>query len=64
MRLHHHITDLAGSGLVLTGFLLAAMALSAVPVLVQDLTRHPAEVQPTGGPGQHAPSLSGPERAT
>jgi hypothetical protein len=40
MRVHRHIVDLAGSGLVLIGFLLAAMALSAVPVLVQGLTRH------------------------
>ena len=40
VRIHHHLVDLAGSGLVLIGFLLAAMALSAVPVLVQGLTRH------------------------
>jgi hypothetical protein len=65
MRLHRHITDLAGSGLVLIGFLLAAMAVSAVPVLVQGLTRHPPQqVQPVGGPGQHHATLSGSERAT
>jgi hypothetical protein len=47
MRVHRHIADLAGSGLVLIGFLLAAMALSAVPALVQSLTRHgPPPAQP------------------
>ena len=60
MRVHRHIADLAGSGLVLIGFLLAAMALSAVPVLVQGLTRHAPQVQPA----QSGPSLSGSERAT
>jgi len=34
---HRHLTDLAGSGLVLIGFLLAALALSAVPVVIQGL---------------------------
>jgi hypothetical protein len=64
MRVHRHITDLAGSGLVLIGFLLAAMALSAVPVLVQGLNRHPPQVQPASGSGQPASTLSGPGRAT
>jgi hypothetical protein len=58
IRIHRHILDLAGSGLVLIGFLLAAMALSAVPVLVQGLTRHgPPPAQPAAGPdfsGTHA----------
>jgi hypothetical protein len=49
MRVHRHILDLAGSGLVLIGFLLAAMALSAVPVLMQGLSRHPAQNQPPAG---------------
>ena len=49
MRVHRHIVDLAGSGLVLIGFLLAAMALSAVPVLVQGLTRH-TQSQPAADP--------------
>jgi hypothetical protein len=64
MRLHRHIADLAGSGLVLIGFLLAAMAVSAVPVVVQGLTRHPPQAQPAAGPGQPASSLSGPGHAT
>ena len=55
MRVHRHIVDLAGSGLVLIGFLLAAMALSAVPVLVQGLTRHPVQAQPAGRPDPSAP---------
>ena len=42
VRIHPHLAALAGSGLVLIGFLLAAMALSAVPVLVQDLAHHGA----------------------
>ena len=42
VRIHRHIVELAGSGLVLIGFLIAAMAVSVVPVLVQELTRRPA----------------------
>ena len=42
MRIHRHIVDLAGSGLVLIGFLLAAMALSAAPVVIRSLVRHDA----------------------
>jgi len=61
--MHRHIADLAGSGLVLIGFLLAAMALSAVPVLVQGLTRHPSHAHPAGDPDLPGPGLSGP-RAT
>lgn len=57
-RIHRHILDLAGSGLVLIGFLLAAMAVSAVPVLVQELTRRPSQAQPAG-PNPHGSGLSG-----
>ena len=54
-RIHRHVVDLAGSGLVLIGFLLAAMAISAVPVLVQGLTRHaPPPAQPAQGPDLNA----------
>jgi hypothetical protein len=60
IRIHRHLVDLAGSGLVLIGFLLAAMALSAVPVLVQGLTRHSPHAQPAGGPALPGPGLSGP----
>jgi hypothetical protein len=56
MRLPRHIVDLAGSGLVLIGFLLAAMALSAVPLVVKGLTRHPASAGSSGG---HGPGFSG-----
>jgi len=42
IRISPHVADLAGSGLVLIGFLLAALALSAVPALVQGLSRHGA----------------------
>ena len=58
IRIHRHIADLAGSGLVLIGFLLAAMALSAVPVLMQGLSRHPAQSQP-GGPDRSTAGVSG-----
>jgi hypothetical protein len=60
-RIHRHIVDLAGSGLVLVGLLLATLALSAVPVVVQGLTKHPARSQPAGRSGQ--PGLSGAGRA-
>ena len=53
MRVHRHIVELAGSGLVMIGFLLAAMALSAVPVLVQGLTRH-ASPAPSIRSGPHS----------
>ncbi len=57
VRIHRHIVDLAGSGLVLIGFLLAAMVFSAVPVLVQELSRRPPQSQP-GAPGR--PGIGGP----
>jgi hypothetical protein len=50
VRIHRHLVDLAGSGLVLIAFLLAAMAISAVPVLVQGLTRHGPPAQPAAAP--------------
>jgi len=53
VRIHPHLAALAGSGLVLIGFLLAAMALSAVPVLVQDLAHH-------GAPPVHSAKPAGP----
>jgi hypothetical protein len=59
VRITRHLVDLAGSGLVLIGFLLAAMALSAVPVVVKGLARHPAEAGAAGG---HGRSLSAPAR--
>jgi hypothetical protein len=60
VRIHRHIADLAGSGLVLIGFLLATLALSAVPILVQGLSRHPAlsragAPDPSGVSGPSAP---------
>lgn len=58
IRIHRHLVDLAGSGLVLIGFLMAALAVSAVPVLVQELSRRPAHAQPGSGPDLHG--LSGP----
>jgi hypothetical protein len=61
VRFHRHLVDLAGSGLVLVGFLLATLALSAVPVVVQGLTKHPLRTQPAGRSGQ--PRLSGTGRA-
>jgi hypothetical protein len=62
VRIHRHIVDLAGSGLVLIGFLLAAMALSAVPLVVQGLNRHPPQAAKAGEPDGHGPGLSGPGR--
>ena len=64
IRIHRHLVDLAGSGLVLIGFLLAAMALSAVPVLVQGLTRHPSHAQPAGAAVQPGAGLSGPRASS
>ncbi len=61
VRIHRHLVDLAGSGLVLIGFLLATLALSAVPVVVRGLARRPATAHPAS---QAGPSrLSGPGRA-
>jgi hypothetical protein len=62
IRIHRHIADLAGSGLVLIGFLLAAMAFSAVPAVMQELGRRPPQSQPGGGPERPASGISG-ERA-
>lgn len=64
IRIHRHIVDLAGSGLVLIGFLLAAMAFSAVPVLVQELSRRPAQSQPDGAPDRPGPGVSGPRASS
>jgi hypothetical protein len=57
MRIHRHLTDLAGSGLVLIALLLGAMVISAVPAIVQSLTGQ--------GPTAHALPVSAPsDRAT
>lgn len=62
MRIHRHIVDLAGSGLVLLGFLLAAMAISATPVLIRTFVRHDGpQVHSAGDGGQ---TLSSPGGAT
>lgn len=64
IAVHRHVADLAGSGLVLIGLLLAALALSAVPILVQGLTRHgPPPARPAGAPDPSGPYLGG-RRAT
>ncbi len=57
MRIPRHLMDLAGSGLVLIGFLLAALAISAVPVVMRGFVGHNA---------QHvaAPTLNSPGGAT
>jgi len=59
VRIHRHIADLAGSGLVLIAFLLATMALSAVPVLMQELSRRSPQAQPGGGPDRSGSGVSG-----
>ena len=62
---HRHVADLAGSSLVLIGLLLAAMAISAVPVLVQGLARHgPPPSHSARAPGLSAPDLNVSRRAT
>ena len=61
MRVHPHLTDLAGTGLVLLGFLLVALAVSATPVLVRSLTARPAHApqQPALSPSSgHGIALS------
>lgn len=56
VRISPHVADLAGSGLVLVGFLVAALVLSAVPALVQGLTRHGAPpVHPAAPAGVNGP---------
>jgi hypothetical protein len=55
MRIHRHITDLAGSGLVLIALLLGAMVISAVPVIVQSLAGRGAAAT-AHGPTVNAPS--------
>lgn len=53
MRIDPRLSDLAGSGLVLLAFLLAAMALSAAPIVVRSLTAraasHPSVISPGSG---------------
>lgn len=51
VRINPHLADLAGSGLVLIGFLLAALALSAVPAIVQELTRRGPTTPPPAAAG-------------
>jgi Mg/Co/Ni transporter MgtE len=46
IRIDSRLTDLAGSGLVLLGFLLAALALSAAPVVLRSLGVRPASAGP------------------
>jgi hypothetical protein len=43
IRVHPHVTELAGTGLVLLAFLLVALAISAAPVLVRSLAGRPAQ---------------------
>lgn len=62
IRIHRHIVDLAGSGLVLIGFLLAAMAISAAPTVIGGLTRHDVAQAPAAGGG--LPPLNSPGGAT
>jgi len=46
IRVHPHVSDLAGSGLVLIGFLLVALAVSAAPALVRTLAGRSAAASP------------------
>ena len=49
MRIDPRLSDLAGSGLVLLGLLMFAMALSAMPIVLRSFTphgAHPAAVSP------------------
>lgn len=52
IRVHPHLSDLAGTGLVLIGFLLVAMAVSAAPILVRSLSGR------TVAPAVHQPVVS------
>jgi hypothetical protein len=56
IRVHPHLSDLAGTGLVLLGFLLVALAVSATPVIVRSLAGRPAQAP------QHAPEIPSPGR--
>ena len=46
IRIDSRLSDLAGSGLVLLGFLLAAWALSATPIALRSLGVHAAPSAP------------------
>ena len=56
IRVHPHLLDLAGTGLVLLGLLLAALALSAAPIVVRALSGHPVQAP------RHAPESPAPDR--
>ena len=61
IRVHPHISDLAATGILMLGFLLVAMAVSAAPVLVRTLAGRPASTSsaPTVSvPNSPAVSLS------
>jgi hypothetical protein len=46
IRMDSRLSDLAGSGLVLLGFLLVALALSATPVVLRNLGVGPSASAP------------------
>ncbi len=54
MRVHPHLSDLSGAGLVLIGFLLVALAVSAAPIVVRSLSGRAAQAP------QHTPESPSP----
>ncbi len=54
IRVHPHLSDLAGTGLFLLGLLLATLALSAAPIVVRSLSGRPAQAP------RHAPESPSP----
>ena len=56
IRVHPHLSDLAGTGLVLIGFLLVALAVSATPIVVRSLSVRAAQAP------QHTPESPSPGR--
>lgn len=54
MRIDPRLSDLAGSGLVLLGLLMVAMAISATPIVLRTFTR----------PAAHSGGISLPSRGT
>ena len=57
MRIDPRLSDLAGSGLVLLGLLMIAMALSAAPIVLRSFTGHGTGHPTVASPAAHGTSL-------
>jgi hypothetical protein len=57
MRIDPRLSDLAGSGLVLLGLLMIAMALSAAPIVLRSVTTHGTSRPTVASPAARGTSL-------